>query len=281
MATDAPVSSPRGSDPPTGLRHARKGTAMPTKGKPLVTNKEWKRWGDVDPLWGVATVRGKRRGESEAWQDSEFYRFGESDWSEFLRRWERFGVDKASCVEIGCGAGRITASLAHDFGKVHALDVAEGMLNYARPRVPDAEFHLTDGTRIPLGDATMTAAFSCHVLQHLESPEDAIPIFVEIHRVLAPNATLMIHLPIYSWPLGGRRISRALFEGLFRTRQWLARQKAVANRMRGAPLMRGTWYEIGWLSRVMTGLGFVDVEFLTFPVQSTGELHPFVLARKP
>jgi len=254
---------------------------MPTDGRPLITNDEWKRWGDADPLWGVATWKGRRRGESDAWQDAEFYRFGASDWSDFVRRWERFGLDKTSCVEIGCGAGRITASLVHDFGEVHALDVSDGMLNYARPRVTGAKFYLTDGVRIPLGDSVMTAAFSCHVLQHLDSSEASVPIFAEIHRVLAHNATLMIHVPIYAWPLGGRRFSRALFEWLFITRQWLARRKAAVNRLRGAPMMRGTWYELGWLSSMLTGLGFVDLEFLTFAVSSTGSLHPFILARKP
>jgi SAM-dependent methyltransferase len=258
-----------------------KRTETPARSGPLATNKEWKRWGEADPLWGVATFKGKRRGEGGAWQDVDFYRFGASDWSEFVLRWERFGLDKTSCVEVGCGAGRITASLVRDFGEVHALDVSEGMLNYARPRVPDAKFYLTDGVHIPLGDHSMTAAFSCHVLQHLDAPEDAVPIFAEVNRVLTHGATLMIHLPIYNWPLGGRRISRALFNGMFTARQWLARKKAEANRLRGAPMMRGTWYELDWLSRILTDLGFVDLEFLTFAVSSTGGLHPFVLARKP
>jgi SAM-dependent methyltransferase len=259
----------------------KEGTSMPMNGRPLVTNEEWKRWGDTDPLWGVATRKGRRRGEPDAWKDADFYRLGASDWSDFLRRWERFGIDKTSCVEIGCGAGRITASLVRDFEEVHALDVSEGMLNYARLRVAEAKFYLTDGVHIPLGDSVASAAFSCHVLQHLESPEDSVPIFAEIYRVLAPNATLMIHLPTYVWPLGGRRFSRALFEGLFLTRQWLARKKAMVNRRRGAPMMRGTWYEVDWLVGVLTGFGFVDLEFLTFAVSSTGGLHPFILARKP
>lgn len=259
---------------------SRGGTATPAERKPLATNEEWKRWGAVDPLWSVAAWQGTRRGEANAWQDADFYRLGASDWADFLRRWERFGLDKTSCVEIGCGAGRITASMVMTFKSVHALDVSEGMLDYAEARVPEAEFYLTDGVHIPLKDGVVTAAFSCHVLQHLDSPDGSLPIFAEIHRVMAPNATLMIHLPMYAWPLGERRFIRSLFDRLLLTRQWLARQKATLKRRRGSLVMRETWYEVGWLSRVLTELGFVDVEFLSFAVSSNGGLHPFILARK-
>lgn len=247
----------------------------------LVTNEEWKRWGEVDPLWAVATWRGKERTQSGAWTDVDFYRFGASDWADFAPRWERYGLDWTSCVEIGSGAGRLTASLVQSFGQVHGLDVSEGMIDYARPRVPGATFHLTDGIRIPLADNETTAAFSCHVLQHLDAPDDSVPIFQEVLRVLEPGGTMMIHLPLYTWPLGGRRYSRAVFNLMFLSRQWLARRKADVNRLRGAPMMRGTWYEVDWVARLLTTLGFVDVEFIVFPVTSTGALHPFVLARKP
>ena len=43
------------------------------------------------------------------------------------------------------------------------------MLDYAKLRI-STNFHLTDGVHIPLDDESMTAAFSCHVLQHLDSP---------------------------------------------------------------------------------------------------------------
>jgi ubiquinone/menaquinone biosynthesis C-methylase UbiE len=242
----------------------------------LVSNTEWKRWGVADPLWGVASWAGKQRGGSDPWTDADFYALGKCDWSDFARRWERYGLDKTSCVEIGCGAGRITAHLINDFGSVYALDVSEGMLNYAKARIDKAKFYLTNGVRIPLGDSSATAAFSCHVLQHFDSPADSIAVFGEIHRVLLPGSTMMIHLPIYNWPL-----SRRLFERLLKIRQWLARCKAAAYRLRGVPMMRGTSYEVGWLTQMLSEEDFVDIEFLSFPVSSNQCLHPFVLARKP
>jgi ubiquinone/menaquinone biosynthesis C-methylase UbiE len=243
--------------------------------KPLVSNLEWKRWGAVDPLWGVSSWPGKTRADKNPWADEEFYALGESDWSDFVRHWERYGLEKSSCVEIGCGAGRITAHLVRDFETVHALDVSEGMLNYARTRITGAKFHLTDGVEIPLVDASATAVFSCHVLQHLDSPEDSIPVFAEIHRVLTRGSTIMIHLPVYNWPL-----SQAFFERLFRIRQWLARRKASIERLCGIPIMRGTWYELGWLREMLSERGFAKIEILSFPVSSNQSLHSFVLATR-
>jgi ubiquinone/menaquinone biosynthesis C-methylase UbiE len=242
---------------------------------PLVSNAEWKRWGAADPLWGVASWAGKQRGGSDPWNDQEFYALGKSEWLYFLKRWESYGVDRTSCVEIGCGAGRITAHLSKDFAAVYALDVSEGMLNYAKARIDKTTFYLTDGIRIPLHDSSATAAFSCHVLQHLDSPEESISIFAEIHRVLTSGSTMMIHLPTYNWPL-----SRAIFERTFRIRQWLSRRKAALYRTWGRPLMRGTWYEMEWLARILGEHGFVDIEFLSFLVTSNRGLHPCVLARK-
>lgn len=244
--------------------------------KPLVSNLEWKRWGAADPLWGVSLWPDKSRTGPNPWTDEEFYALGDSDWTDFLKRWRRYGLDQTSCIEIGCGAGRITAHLVRDFETVHALDVSEGMLEYARKRIMKAQFHLTDGGQIPLGDASATAAFSCHVLQHLDRPEDSIPIFKEIHRVLRRRSTIMIHLPIYSWPL-----SRKLFQRLFDFRQWLSRRKAALDRALGIPLMRGTWYEMNWLAETLQATGFADVETLTFQVSSNQSMHSFVLARKP
>ena len=66
---------------------------------------------------------------------------------------ERLGADPrgGTCVEVGCGSGRMTAALAERFERVLALDVSPAMLSQrARRNVPDehVEFRAVPGDRL-------------------------------------------------------------------------------------------------------------------------------------
>ncbi len=100
-----------------------------------------------DPLFGVATWAGKEKDGSSPWTEEEFYALGESDWRDFVSHWQHYGVSKQSCMEIGCGAGRITKSLATYFDHVIAVDVSPDMIDCARRAIKsgNVEFSLIDG----------------------------------------------------------------------------------------------------------------------------------------
>lgn len=246
------------------------------------SNAEWELWGEVDPLFGVASWPGRRAGEYRAWTEEEFLRLGEADWADFLRRWERYGVTLGTCVEIGCGAGRMTRALAGSFLHVHGLDVARGMLDRAAPLVEgrSVTLHLTDGLTFPLPDESMDAAFSTHVFQHLDSAEDAERTWREVVRVLRPGGTLLVHLPVHLWPGGLGRL-----ESAYDARRALGDLRAAVRRRRMArsrrPIMRGRSYRWDGLEALLTSLGLVDVELAVFRLTSNGGQHPCVFARKP
>ncbi len=247
----------------------------------LASNKEWKLWGALDPLFAVASWRGRGKDEANAWTSTDFYELGELDWRDFRAHWERYGIDRASCAEIGCGAGRITKQLAACFGEVHALDVSESMLQFAREHIDAANiaFQLVDGNHVPLADATVSAVFSCHVFQHFDSTTVAAAYFRECARIMKPGGTLMIHLPIYEWPSDS-----PVFRLLYRLRQSVSDVRAhVARRlmMRGLakPIMRSLRYAPAFLFADLSAAGFSDVEISVFPTSSNGGPHPFVFAR--
>src|SRR5437764_15041344 len=89
----------------------------------LKSNTEWKQWGREDPLWGVASWENKQKHAGSAWTDEEFYALGQSDWQDFIGQWDHYGVNRESCLEVGCGAGRITKQLVNSFATVYAVDV--------------------------------------------------------------------------------------------------------------------------------------------------------------
>ncbi len=244
----------------------------------LKSNIEWKQWGKDDPLWGVASWAGKEKDSATAWTEDEFYALGASDWHDFERHWQHYGLRSASCLEIGCGAGRMTRQLSAAFTRVHAVDVSEGMIARARQAVgPNVEFAVIDGLHLPLPDAAVTAVFSTHVLQHLDSVEIGLSYFREFHRVLAPGGTLMVHLPLYQLP-GGPEARVMQFAHTLARR--FSDLRADLRRRRGIKTMRGTPYPMGSLAAFLASLGFKNVEFRVFPVTSNGDLHPFIFATR-
>jgi SAM-dependent methyltransferase len=250
----------------------------------MKSNVEWKAWGERDPLYAVSTWEGKDRESTNRWTDEEFYELGARDWRDFAKHWEQYGMHRTCCVEVGCGAGRITKQLAAHFDRVKAIDVSEHQLAYAKSRLDasNIDFLLTDGATIPLSDNSCSAAFSTHVFQHFDSRQDALVVFREIDRVLQPAGTMMIHLPIYELPdlpiAPLFRTAIAVFKRLGGVRAAMNRRFLEKGRWRF--VMRRLRFERPQLVTDLVAMGFVRIEFRTFAVESNADYHAFVLATK-
>src|SRR3954465_420863 len=72
--------------------------------------------------------------------------------SELQGMFERLGAAPhgGTCVEVGCGPGRMTAALAERFDRVVAVDVSPAMVERARASVPDPNvvFRVVSGERL-------------------------------------------------------------------------------------------------------------------------------------
>ena len=251
----------------------------------MKTNEEWKAWGKEDPLYGTASWVGRRRGEDNEWTDVAFYDLGRSDWQDFSTRWDCYGYNRESCLEIGCGAGRITKQLSKEFQVVHALDVSMDMINYARRYVKGdhVNWHLTDGTSIPLQDSLVYSIFSCHVFQHFPSVEDGLMYFKEIQRVLKPGGTMMIHLPLHDFPTVNKKFSslvRFLYSLFLISTSVKGDVRRWKMRRDGKKYMHGISYEASQLNKQLQSFGFEKIEFANFPMQSNDHLHSCVFATK-
>jgi ubiquinone/menaquinone biosynthesis C-methylase UbiE len=249
----------------------------------MKSNTEWKYWGKQDPLYGVAAWEGREIGGDNPWTEDDFYQLGVLDWEDFYSHWQRYGVKTGLCVEIGCGAGRLTRPLAEVFEQLAALDISPEMIAWAQSRVsgPHVSYYQVEDTAIPLPAASADAVFSTHVFQHFEERGDVAAYFGEIARVLKPGGSLMIHIPVHAWPAGAGGLSRSLY----RARKYAQKIKAAIKRQLirhgvRSSLMRMNSYEISWLYRLLQGLDFTDVEISVFVTRSNGHPHPFVMARR-
>jgi SAM-dependent methyltransferase len=250
------------------------------------SNQDWIQWGVHDPLFGVAAWPGHERGGPRGWTDEAFYALGKSDWDDFITRWMNYGVDTSSCLEIGSGAGRLTRHMAMSFGWVHAVDVSADMLDYARNHIhtDNVTYHVTNGRDIPMTDNSVAAVFSTHVFQHFDSPLDGTRYFGELARVLTEDGTLMIHLPMHSFPSDAGALChgmRMLYYARRKAGDLVANCRRLISSVIGVrPTMRALSYEMGLVFGALQALRFTDVEVVLFPVRSNGHLHSFVLARK-
>lgn len=252
----------------------------------LGSNLEWRAWGDRDPLFGVIPLEGRERDGANPWTDADFYDTGRSDWQEFAERWRKYGLNTESCLEIGCGAGRLTCHIARDFQNVHGIDVAEGMIAYARSRMgANVELHVADGVTLPVPDQSMTAIFSVIVFLHFDGAEQAAGYFREMARVLKAGGTVMIQLPVHVWPSNLKPVLRKCVAGAYGGYMALRRLKGAYHRFRlsrgqWSPFMQSMSYDGDWLRETLQSCGLRDVETCSFQLTRGGATYSWVLARK-
>lgn len=95
------------------------------------------------------------------------------------------------CLDLGCGTGRFTATLAAAFGcPVVGVEPSEAMLAVARAEViPGLEWKQGTAEDIPLENGSVGLVFMSQVFHHLTQPQKALR---EVHRVLTPEGCLII-----------------------------------------------------------------------------------------
>ncbi len=94
-------------------------------------------------------------------------------------------------MDLGCGTGYFSSAVAEidRVERVLALDLAEGMLNYARDRRGGAKIDwlCADAELLPLADSSVDGIFTSFSIQWCEN----LPaLFAELWRVLKPGGTL-------------------------------------------------------------------------------------------
>jgi len=97
-----------------------------------------------------------------------------------------------SVADIGGGTGFISRGLANKVAEVHLIDASEEMLSVARENLKDfsnIQYHLAEGSSIPLNDQSLDAIFANMYLHHTANPQLAIQ---EMVRLLKPGGRLII-----------------------------------------------------------------------------------------
>lgn len=105
---------------------------------------------------------------------------------------ERFARAR-NVLEIGCGSGVISATLAQLGGpglRMHAVDVVD-----SRSVMHGYDFQRVAGTALPFADGAFDIVISNHVIEHVGPPAAQMAHLLEIHRVLAPAGIGYLAVP--------------------------------------------------------------------------------------
>jgi 2-polyprenyl-6-hydroxyphenyl methylase/3-demethylubiquinone-9 3-methyltransferase len=115
-------------------------------------------------------------------------------------------------LDLGCGAGRFLAALAHSGAEPVGVELAEAALERARANAPGAELRLLepDGS-LPLDHRSIDLVWCSEVLEHVA---DAGALLGEVRRVLRPGGRLLATVP-YHGRLQAAAISLTRFDAHF------------------------------------------------------------------
>lgn len=95
-------------------------------------------------------------------------------------------------LDDGCGTGHLAEFLPSE--KIIGLDISEGMLKYARKRIPQVT--KGDAQNLPFGDEIFDCVFARALLHHLPEPERGVR---EIKRVLKKGGRVIFCDTLYSF----------------------------------------------------------------------------------
>ena len=106
---------------------------------------------------------------------------------------ERYFEGK-NIVEMGCGAGYGTHSLARVTGSIMGVDLSEEAVSYASRRYnsPNLRYQVGDVTNLPYEAGSFDAAVSFEVIEHLERPEDLV---LEAKRLIRDDGIFVVSTP--------------------------------------------------------------------------------------
>jgi SAM-dependent methyltransferase len=99
------------------------------------------------------------------------------------------GLPPGVALDAACGTGRHSAYLASLGHRVIGVDSSTAMLERAREKVPDGEFHVGDLHDLPLPDDHVDLVVCALALVHAPALQ---PVLAEFVRVLRPGGNLVI-----------------------------------------------------------------------------------------
>src|SRR5262245_48202485 len=157
--------------------------------------RNWDAFGDADPLFGVLSDPTKFGGQ---WRVNDFFASGDAHVRHWLDVLRELGATftAGTCLDFGCGVGRLTRPLSEFFLQTVGIDVAKSMIDVARRynRNPSCRYVVNRDPDLRLvNSSTFDFVHSCLALQHIP-PDVTIRYIEEFFRVAKPGGLVVFQL---------------------------------------------------------------------------------------
>lgn len=221
------------------------------------SDEAWRRWGEIEPYYGVFAADRFRR---SAFADhcDEFWGSGEAQVDERLAVAERhFGpLARRRALDFGCGVGRLTLPLARRFEEAVGLDIAPAMLAEARRNaeaagLANARWLLSDDA-LGAVEGRFDLVMSCIVLQHIPVRRGLGIVRRLLDRV-APGGAAALHVCIDRGDSPAQALRYAAQRHVPGVQRYLNRR---AGRPADEPLMQMNAYPLNIILAQAQTLGF-------------------------
>jgi cyclopropane fatty-acyl-phospholipid synthase-like methyltransferase len=239
---------------------------------------EWRFWGRHDPMWAVATWKGREHDGPHPWTIDDLRAAGRSDCSDIMHHWNQYGrIEGGTCIEIGCGSGRLTSALIDHFDRVLAIDVSPDQVEVAKRLLADKVsrviFSIVEDPVIDTAPESCSAMISTQVFQHLSEYSGIVAYLQATYSALQPGATICFQIPV-----PGADNSHLLSAGHRAFDSAWAQVRRAIGRHRFMEYKR---YPADKVVATLTETGFADVELRIIRMSATGRRRSHFFARKP
>jgi SAM-dependent methyltransferase len=239
------------------------------RGDSSVTTEQWRRYGEIDPYYGVFPEPLFRTEAFDARTYDEFFESGRSSVEALLALLEQnLPEDRPlrRILDFGCGPGRVALAFASSAELVLAVDVAPAMLeetrrNAARAGLSNIRTRLTD--ELSEEDDEFDLVHSESVFQHIR-PRVGYPLIVSLARRLRPGGAIALHVTTRASSRIGRLYFLTVRHAPFLARIW----NKIRGKPFGYPLMEMHAYDLDTLVRLLASEG-IEVSVVR-PVIATG-----------
>jgi SAM-dependent methyltransferase len=102
-------------------------------------------------------------------------------------------VSASRVIDVGCGPGLLSESLAKHGASVEGIDFSETMIKQARRRRSGGNFQVANAEILPYAEDEFDVAVCCFTSHHFARPEK---VYTELLRVIKPGGCVVVLHPI-------------------------------------------------------------------------------------